>query len=285
MKILQHNKFSYKPIIKLSLIIAILALLLFTSLCAFMYFNQDSIIFLPKPIDEKLLTQQKNKVKNIEDISIKTSDGFKINGWLVKTQKIEKTPLVIYFGGNAEEVSHMINYADNFNGWAVGLINYRGYGSSEGKPGEQAFFNDAIQIYDYFIQRNDIDNKKIVVMGRSIGTGVAVYLAENRSVEGVILATPYDNFLNITKEIYPYLPVGLLLKHKFNSISRAPSIKQPMLALVAENDEVIPPIHAKRLAEKWGGRVVYKIIKGEGHNSISSNDLYWESIREFLKQI
>ena len=122
-------------------------------------------------------------------------------------------------------------------------------------------------------------------MGRSLGTGVAVYLAQNRAVEGVILVTPYDSLTSVSQEKFPFLPVSFLLKHKFDSGSRAPSIAAPLLALAAKDDTIIPPLHAKRLVEKWGGPRTLEVLEGVDHNSVDSNPVYWETIRTFLSRM
>lgn len=240
------------------------------------------MIFFPRSLSQEVFNQFEDR--DVENIDINTKDGIKIKGWFVKNSKAEKSPLIIYFGGNAEEVSNLIGKADQFNEWSLTLINYRGYGQSEGKPNEKCLFDDAISIYDYFSKRDDIDANRIILMGRSLGSGVAIYLAKNRPVKALILVTPYDSMTSIAKEKVPVLPISLILKNRFDSISRASSIKIPMLALVAEKDSTIPPNHAKRLVEKWGGKYILKIIEGKDHNSISSNEEYWKSIKEFLSE-
>ena len=122
-------------------------------------------------------------------------------------------------------------------------------------------------------------------MGRSLGSGIAVYLAQNRPVNGVILVTPFDSLTSVAQEKFPYLPIFLLLRHPFDSLTRAPSIKVPLLALVAGEDEIIPPHHAKRLVDKWGGPHTLKILAGAGHNTIDSNPDYWPSIGNYLSNL
>jgi pimeloyl-ACP methyl ester carboxylesterase len=285
MKVLKVKGIKYKSVFSLIIKASLLIILCGVLVAVLLYFKQDSIIFYPRPIDEILLEQIKKDNKNVEDISLCTSEGFKINGWLVKSTKSKMMPLVLYFGGNAEEVSHLINDSGKFNGWNIGLINYRGYGLSQGQPSEQALFKDALQIYDYFCKRQDIDTGTIVVMGRSLGTGVAIYVAQKRLVKGVILVTPYDSMLSLAKDQFSFIPVSLILKHKFDSLSRAPLIRQPLLAIIASNDRTIPFTHSRRLVQKWGGKVDLKIIEGEDHNSLSTNILYWKYIKEFLTRL
>ncbi|MCX5781715.1 MAG: hypothetical protein NT145_03285 [Elusimicrobia bacterium] len=262
-----------------------IAVSVFIAYCAFMallYFSQEKFIFFPQSTPISTLKEIKTKYKNAEEVSIKTSDNVIIRGWLVKNTINKKTPLIIYFGGNADVLSDVIKQSKYFKEWSLGLINYRGYELSEGKPGEKEFYNDALAIYDYFSQRNDIDNKNIVIFGRSIGTGVAVYLAKNRSAKGIILVSPYDSLISIAKKDFPYAPIGLLLRHKFDSISFSSSITAPLLVLIADQDTTVEPEFSENLVKKWGGPYKIVSIKGADHNSMSYSPLYWESINEFL---
>ncbi|OPZ88437.1 MAG: Alpha/beta hydrolase family protein [Firmicutes bacterium ADurb.Bin419] len=119
-------------------------------------------------------------------------------------------------------------------------------------------------------------------MGRSIGTGVATYLSQKRPASSVILVSPYDTLTSVAKGKLPFLPVNLLLKNKFDSISRAPDIKTPLLMLVAAEDTLIPPHLSTRVAKAWGGKVYWEEIAGEDHNSIDDGEIYWNKINEFL---
>jgi hypothetical protein len=112
-------------------------------------------------------------ILSAEDITLQMKDGTRLSGWFVKNIQNGKSKMIIYFGGNAEEVSWMIDEADRFKGWSAVLINYRGYGLSDGKPGEKSLFSDALEIFDYFSNRKGVDSTRMVIMGRSIGTGVA----------------------------------------------------------------------------------------------------------------
>ncbi len=209
-------------------------------------------------------------------------DGVRLEGWVI-LPPAKRPPVVIYFGGNAEEMSAEAIYADHYSGHALALINYRGYGRSEGRPGEKALFSDALEIYDTLTRRDDLDPSRILLHGRSLGSGVAVYLAAQRPVHAVILTTPFDSVRALAKEAFPWLPVRLILRHPFDSLSRAPQLHAPLLCLVAEHDEVIPPYHAKRLFEAWAGPKTWREFAA-GHNTISDNVDYWRAVSEFLRQ-
>ena len=250
----------------------------------FLYFYQDKMIFYPQPVSETRLSEIRKFHKNAEEVSITAPDGTILRGWLVKSSS-SPSPLIIYFGGNAEEVSSMIGETYRLKDWSLALMNYRGYGQSGGKPGEKKLFSDSITIYDHFALKDGINPEKIVIWGRSLGTGVALQLASEKKTRGLILTSPYDSLLNVAKRIYPFLPVSLIMKHRFDSMKIAGKLSVPALMLVAEKDTTVYPSHSRILFEKWNGKKNLFIIPGEDHNSISGNELYWKHIAEFLDRL
>jgi pimeloyl-ACP methyl ester carboxylesterase len=251
---------------------------IFTSL----YFTQERIIF----IEQKLAPEARERVirgyPEAEEVRLDAPDGVRLHGWLVRGEGGDRRPLLVYFGGNAEEVSTSLAEAATYaeKGWSVLLMNYRGYGLSQGSPGEKELFRDAEFIYDYLAGQGV---GCVALMGRSLGTGVAVYLASVRPVIGVVLVSPFDSLREVAREHYPFLPISLLLKHPFDSLSRAGSIDAPLLALVAEKDEVISPALSLRLVEHWGGPRTIRVVEGAGHNSISASPVYRQAVEDFLE--
>jgi uncharacterized protein len=243
------------------------------------YFFQERLIFAPQPLTQDPL--KANPGAAIEEVSLVTADQVTLHGWLVNATPAQApAPLLIYFGGNAEEVSWLASTAGQYAGWSLLIFNYRGYGRSKGKPGEVAFFADALQIYDYAASR--AQGGRVAVMGRSLGSGVAVYLAAKRPVAGVILVSPYDSIASVARGVYPYLPLRLMLKHRFDSLSRAPGVNAPLLCLVASDDRVIPRPHSERLYAAWGGAKHWREIRPAEHDSIAGEPDYWHAIATFL---
>ena len=249
----------------------------------FLYFFQEKMLFFPTPPASSVPRPARGEV---EDVRLVAPDGVQLSGWLVRSgvdNGIGGAPLLIYFGGNAEEVSWLVGVADRFAGHSLLLLNYRGYGGSGGRPGESALFADALLAYDYARQRRDVDATRILAMGRSLGSGVAVYLAAQRQLAGVILVSPYDSVRSLAQSIYPWLPVRFLLKHPFDSLSRAGGLAAPLLCVVAGDDSVIPQAHSRRLFDAWGGRDKRWIeVRGAGHDDVSGEPRYWEEIALFL---
>jgi len=242
------------------------------------YFVQDSLIFYRQPLAEARRAEIGKRFAAVREVFIKAKDGRRLHAWLAGTG----APLVIYFGGNAEETSWMLEELRHAPGSAWLITSYRGYGLSEGSPGEAALVSDALAWFDHAMTLPGADAKQTYAFGRSLGSGVAVALAAARPVAGVILATPYDSLAAVAKHHYWYLPVDLLLKHRFDSIVLAPKLRLPLLCLIAERDDVIPPKHAERLYQAWGGAKTKVVLAGAAHNGTDDDPAFWPAIRKFL---
>lgn len=263
-------------------VLAALAVLLL--LHALLYFAQERLIFYPRPLADEMRAAVHKTLPDAEEMVLATTDGHRLHGWFLPNGVgTREAPVLIYFGGNAEEVSAFALRAAELRGISFVLFNYRGYGRSSGEPGEQVLCADALAIYDRVASLPQADRKRIIVMGRSLGSGVATYLASRRRVAAVVLVTPYDSMAAVARTHYPFLLVGALLRHPFDSVGRAPTIDAPMLALVAGADTVIPPPHAAALARAWRGPVTSVVVPGAGHNDIGSHPAYWRTIRDFLR--
>jgi uncharacterized protein len=241
-----------------------------------MYLAQDSLIFHPQPLAE---SQRLAVLKRpfVESVFIDAADGTRLHAWHVKGAP--GSSLVMYFGGNAEEVSWMLDDAAHRApgvGWL--LVDYRGYGSSGGSPSEAALVADALLWYDQV--KNQYE--KIHVFGRSLGSGVAVQLAAQRPIAGVVVVAPFDSLVEVGKRHYPFLPVSWMLRHRFDSVALAPKITAPLLCIVAAGDDIVPPVHSQRLYDAWGGPKRWVGLDGAGHNSTDGVANYWTSIAAFL---
>lgn len=250
---------------------------------------QDALIFYRQPLPESRRAEIARRYPAVEEIQLAAADGTRLHGWLVKPQAASPAPLVIYFGGNAEEVSWMLDaVGDPVRGETPGiawlLVNYRGYGLSEGSPSEAALVADALALYDFAAAQPVVDPQRIVAFGRSLGSGVAVALAAQRPVRAVVLVSPFDSLASVAKHHYPYLPVDWLLRHPFDSIALAPALRQPLLCFIAERDEVIPPAHSERLFAAWGGAKRKVALAGAGHNDTDGAAGFWPSLRGFLEE-
>jgi hypothetical protein len=247
---------------------------------AALYFAQDRLLFFPQPLPDSRRAEIARRHPSVEELVL-DAEGRKLHAWHVKGAPGK--PLVLYFGGNGEEVSWMLEHAETRApgvGWL--LTSYRGYGASEGSPSEAALSADALRWYDFIVEKER--PRAVVAFGRSLGSGVAVFLASQKALSAVILVTPFDSMVEVARRHYPFLPVGLLLKHRFDSLRLAPKIGAPLLCIAAARDEVIPVAHARRLYEAWGGPKRWIELQGAGHNSTDGVPAFWQSITAFLEK-
>jgi pimeloyl-ACP methyl ester carboxylesterase len=169
--------------------------------------------------------------------------------------------------------------------WSVALVNYRGFGESTGWPTPEAALADALLIYDTLAQRADVDPERVAVIGYSLGTGVAVHVAERRPTVAVALFAPYDSLKLVQPGASPlYAPLQSMMKPYFTPIESAPNIQAPMLALVGSEDDVFPADLSRRLAEAWGGAAEVRVYDGERHWLSESNDASWREVAGFLAE-
>lgn len=246
--------------------------------------NQTSSFFQPKGISTE--AAQSFVSPSIDTLTLDAPDGTRLKGWLIKNAPEVKAPLILYFGGSGSEASEMIPYVKNLPGWSIALVNYRGFGQSEGNPSHSTVLDDATLSYDTLIKRADIDVSRVVVMGYSLGTGVAVSLASQRPVRGVILVSPYDHWSLVGVNDSPiFKPIEGVMKPYFNSIAFAPMLKIPMLCLVGEKDTFIPPALSRNLTRLWGGKTTVIEYPGEDHSLLFHTNNSWKDIFTFLIQI
>jgi hypothetical protein len=246
---------------------------------AYLYFAQDRLIFLPQPPAPERMPRR----AGLEEVQVSASDGTRLHGWFAPAANTGgRAPLLIYFGGNAEEVSWLLDAAPRFGHWSLLAMNYRGYGRSEGRPGERELFADALALFDYAAARPDVDAEAIVAMGRSLGSGVAVHLAAERPLAGVVLVTPFDSVAAVAQSLYPFVPVRLLLRHPFDSLSRAGAVRAPLLTIAAGRDGVVPPRHAARLHDAWAGPKRWRELADADHDGVASHPVFWPEVEAFL---
>ncbi len=265
--------------IKILIFIAALPAAAFLCLCLYLYIKQDSFIFFPRPFHEEFV----DIIGHNESSRFRVACGdIELQGWLVRNSPEPDIPLIIYFGGNAEDVAGQLEQLGSYPECALLIMPYRGYGDNPGVPSEQALIQDAGCIYDAVLSRTGFQPQNIILMGRSLGTGIAVQLAAARSIPRVILVSPYDSIQSMAKEMYPMMPINLLLKHTFDSIAYARNIQSDALIFYGSADEIIPPQRTRRLAETWGGTVRLAEIEGATHNTICLSTEFWEILNRFV---
>ncbi len=242
------------------------------------WLGQERMIFFRQP-----LISTAHLPTGTVPLEVAAADGTLLRGWL-RPAEGAPAPTVLLFGGNAEEISWSLSDRRWPRDWAVAAFNYRGYGTSEGKPSEQALLADALVIYDAIAARPEVDARRIVVYGRSLGTGVAARVAAERPVVGAILASPYDSFNELGRTHYPWLPISLLLRHRFDAQADAQRAHAPLLAIVAGDDRVVPQERSRALHDAWAGPKSWITVPGSDHNTLGEYPAFWQGIHAFLAE-
>lgn len=247
-------------------------LLGYLGIAGFMYWRQESFLFYPT-----IATHEEVRLDHVEKYSL-VRDGVTVRGWLVNPL-YARQKLIIYYGGNGEDVYLNVDEFEALQ-CATLFVAYRGYGPSEGKPGEEQILGDAMAVFDDIKVR--YPTSEIFLMGRSLGSGVACYLASKREVSGAILITPYDSLVAVAQSVYPWLPVSKLLRHRFESVKYTPVVQSPFLIIYGGEDRVVPPARTEKLLEyiKSKTKVVY--IERADHGTIGMYPEYWPAILDFL---
>ncbi|MCG6929302.1 MAG: alpha/beta hydrolase [Desulfofustis sp.] len=247
--------------------IALLAGGCYVCLCLYLYVRQRSLLYFPHP------------PSRCEDAAVHWLHN---HGQRLKIWTVERGggPALIYFGGNAEDVSQNIPFfKQTASQYSLFLMNYRGFGGSSGNPSEAGLYADGLALYDWIRTQH----RRIVVMGRSLGTGIATYLASKREIAGLVLVTPYSSITALAAAYYPFMPVAPLLKDRYESFRRAPDITVPVLVMTAEHDEVIPRrISDELIGSFQPGIAENLIISGTGHNTIEQSAVYRSRLQQFL---
>ena len=186
---------------------------------------------------------------------------------------------LLYFGGNGEDVSSSVApLLAAFPEREIVMLHYRGYGGSAGRPSEADIAADAAGLFD----KVHAQHPDVIVMGRSLGTGVAARLASTRPVAKLVLVTPYDSLLGIAERQFPVFPVKYLLIDKYESWRYVPKINVPVLILAAEHDEVIPASSTETLRARFpAGQVTWVMVPGASHNTIGDDPLYVRALAAF----
>lgn len=258
---------------RLAMIVVFTVASFYALITAVVFAKQRQLIYHPSPISEAPDVAGLGEVKEVSF----DNDGHMLLGWLIRP---ECKKLIIYYGGNNEELSRNIQDYRDAKDWAVLLINYRGYGASEGSPSEKALFEDALTAFDRYSSAYDT----IILAGRSLGTGVATYVASQRPVSGVILITPFDSLTEVAKRQYPWLPVSLLIQDRYESSRYCSDIKAPTFMIMAGKDTLVPNELSQKLIKAWPQPVETLTIPEASHGNISNFPEYYPAIRAFLKK-
>lgn len=248
--------------------LAALAAFAYASLCMWLYVQQHDLMYFP---------QATRSAAADADFSI-VRDGTTLRGWIVNAGQADP---ILYFGGNAERVEQRREqFARLFPDHSVYLLAYRGYGASEGRPSERALFGDALAFFDHVQARHA--GQPVAVIGSSLGSGIAGYLASQRKVPRLVLIAPFDSMVEVARSHYPLLPVRWLISDRYQSAAHLAGYAEPVLVIRAGRDQVIPAASTVRLIESLGTAPRVLLLPEADHNSIGTDPAYETALQDFI---
>lgn len=254
---------------KVMLRIVAVAALFYACVGAFMFANQHSLVYYPQ------LTRSDRAGT---DFGLRRGD-VELRGWIINPGAPDP---ILYFGGNAERIeANRGDFAAWFPGRSVYLLAYRGYGASEGEPGEGALAGDVLALYDFVASRHP--GQRISVIGRSLGSGVASHVAAHRPVDRLALVTPFDSLAAVAQGHYPWLPVGWLMKDRYDSARALAGYSGPVLVLRADRDAVVPAARTDALIESLPRPPEVVGFPRADHNDIHLQPAYGQALSRFMR--
>ena len=246
-----------------------LSLVIYLAACAALFFSQDSLLFKPN-----YQVADKNTIfpEAIEH-RIPVNDTLSLQAWF-RPPSHKDAITVVMLHGNAGNLSTRKRHIDNFRDTERGFLifSWRGYGNNPGKPSEVGLYEDAQAVLNWLNQKG-IPDTHIVLYGESLGSGVAIQMAAHRQLKGVMLGAPYTSITEMAKRDYPWMPIELLLKHPFDSLSKLPQVTESLAILHSRDDRVIPFALGKELAERSQAPKRFYDFSDRGHTGFNKTDL------------
>ena len=211
----------------------------------FLYFYQRNLLYHP---NENNYSGDKISV-DIKKVKIQTADNIELLGWYHK-KNLKDYKTLVYFHGNAGSLENRIHKLNHFQDMNINflIIAWRGFNGNKGKPSERGLYVDGKSAIDW-LKKKGVDEKNLILYGESLGTGVATHLAQNKNYAGVILETPFTSMVDAAKNFYPYVPINLLLKDKFENFKKVKNINAPILVMHGEVDKIVPFSMGKKIYE------------------------------------
>lgn len=245
-----------------------IALIGYAAISMMMFVSQRSLIYFPQP----------RAVTAAEATLTLPVEGAEI---VVTIRPLDSPKAILYFGGNAEDVSRNLDsFTALFPDHALYLMHYRGYGGSTGQPTEKDNVADGLAL----LAKVGALHPEVTIMGRSLGSGVAMQVASKAEATRLVLITPFDSIVELGARLYPWLPVRLLAQDRYESARIAPQIRIPATIIMAEHDEVVPRASTEKLLNQFkAGVATLKVIAGAGHNDIGWDKSYLEALQEALR--
>lgn len=266
---------------RLLILIPIVIALCYLGAVLWVFLFQERLIYEP---GDRILTETPRDLGlDFEDLSLIAEDGAKLHGWFIPSP--EERGTVLFFHGNAGNISHLLDDAARFHDWGlhVLLIDYHGYGQSEGKPSEAATKASARAAWKFLVEEKEVPENEIILHGRSLGAAIAADLASEMRPAGVILEAGFTALADVGAELYPWLPVRFLSRHDYPTIDNVRRFGSPVLVTHSRDDELIPFTHSEAIFEAAPEpKSFFEMHGSHGSSASITGEPYAKAIQDFI---
>ncbi len=266
-----------------TLLIAAASFYVLLALMLFLF--QDRMVFLSNMPGRTLTATPKDAGFDFEDVLLETSDGLKLHGWYVPAA--QTSGVVLFLHGNAGNISHRLDSIAIFHelGLDTLIIDYRGYGRSQGKPSERGIYLDAEAAWHYLVSSRGVAADRIIVFGRSLGGAVAAWLASQYTPAALIVESSFSSALDMARKLYPFMPVRLITRLEYPVSQYVSRLQCPLLVIHSRDDEIIPFTMAEAIYDSATEPKSLLEIWGDHNNGfLLSGDRYLSGINEFIQK-
>jgi fermentation-respiration switch protein FrsA (DUF1100 family) len=266
------NKFFY--------ISLLLGLITYLIVLTYIYLYQRNLLY--HPLDNGY---QEDKINfDYKEIFIQNKEGIKLKAWLHEKDLINKKTIIFFHGnaGNLRNRNYKLNELSKFDVNFL-IVAYRGFSGNQGKPSEQGLYEDARSTLNW-LKIKGVKEKNLILYGESLGTAVAIEIAQNKDLAGIILESPFTSMVELAQKYYPFIPVRFLLKDKYETIKKLPNINSPLLVLHGRLDSIVPFSMSEELFKKANKPKFKYFIDNDDHMMRYDQKLLIE-IKKFISDI
>ncbi len=266
-----------------TLLIAAASIYVLLALMLFLF--QDRMVFLSNLPGRVLTATPEDAGFDYEDVTLETSDGLKLHGWYVPAAQARG--VVLFLHGNAGNISHRLDSIAIFRelGLDTLIIDYRGYGQSQGKPSEQGTYLDADAAWHYLVSNRGVAADEIIIFGRSLGGAVAAWLANQYTPAALIIESSFSSALDMAHKLYPFMPVRLITRLDYPVKLYVSRLHCPLLVIHSRDDEIIPFTMAEAIYNSAAEPKSLLEIWGDHNNGfLLSGDRYLSGLNEFIQE-
>ena len=261
----------------------LLAALGYGVFAGFIYLMQPRLLYYPNVPSRELTATPATIELDYEAVTLQTDDGLRLSAWFIPHPAPRAT--LLFFHGNAGNLSHRLESIRLFHdlGLAVFIIDYRGYGQSEGSPGEAGTYRDAAAAWDYLVTKRHIVPQEIVIFGRSLGAAIAAELASRTRPAALIIESAFTSVPNMAARIYPWLPVRWLSRYHYDTQTALESLTCPVLIIHSREDDIIPYAEGEQLfTHAREPKQFLELHGGHSDGFLVSREAYTQGIDDFV---